>query len=677
MRRRFYILIEKIDTAILEFGNSNNEILKNISQRLKEIKTRKIKFKNFKFNLIKSESNYQVDNPSHIVSAECKNVLINGDMGTGKTTFFDKLLHLFYNWELNMSPLQGLVTDITIELRNGKEEHHHIKFTSSGKARKLLVDEYNDITSLQILKDLGLIENDLVPIFFIGQRPENFLPLAEFGDNFSRFKQYFYHFTDKEILEVFKENLKNVRKTVNQNQELMVHYNNAILDLNFEIEDLSEKDKDIKFFIENFSEIQNKLQFLKNDEVLLQKVSEKKEIEREISDIKRKRIKIENLSKIEIPSAKLLKKEKPDTYHFRYDLYVNYPNRCPICANFLSFDRFYKAVDKKRCFLCRSENFQYPEYSPNVKELSGSEKDGLGSYGELDYSIQINKMQKRKAEIEKEIEEIKTKANFWKSQHDTDVLKIMSKFYRDLNRSNFSMDEEYSRQNEVFKNNKEILLMKQKQKTDFISKIETLKVRDKENQTLLNSLKKYYDAFTKQVEEELSKNFDQFKLDIEYFWAKLSADNIKSIVVKDNKLYAVTFNEKGTSRPIQINSLIHKTQKRISESQLNVLRYAIHLSLIKNFVEKYSDVPLRTIIIDDPDTKGIYRFMILLEEEFSKSLDFQIITLTSENIKDLPWKNEFFTRNEKNLKKDESTYQASLDEFLNVPLNKSELEEEE
>lgn len=642
--------------AIEDLKNSDDELFQQFSNDLKNILKEKFEFKDFKISSIITTANPQADNPSHNYKINSQNFLVKGSIGTGKTTFFDKILHPFYNWEKEKSPIQDYVTDIKIEFDNDREKIE-LKYNSSGKTSKILLGEYNQKDSINLLKKYGFLEKSIVLLFFISETADFPDLFRNKIDNFLRFKEFFYNPVQFNILNYLREQISIFKNRLIGNRMELLSFKNALVDIQQEIKELKEDIYDIKQFIENFEIIKEKLSSIKSNEELLKLNAKEKEIEREIAGLKQRRRKRQNyLDGIDS------KKGYRENLDFIINLHINSANICPVCSSFITFDDFKKSYNKKLCYLCKSERFEYPKFQQPKAE---SESPGL-----LNDSILLHNREKQLEIVKKE--KVKLKANVL--QKDSEVIKIMSKFYLDLNRPNFSLNEELIRKKRQLNNFKVILRDKTNRKTNYLQiRQNQLEKNIEIIQKILNQIQELFKKTKKSVDNENSRIFEQFKEDIRYFWDKLSSDDIKSIVVQDNELTAVTFSKKEYPKKIKITSLSKMTQRGLSMSQLNVVRYAIHLSLIKNLVKKYEKVPIRTIIIDDPENKIIDSLVKVLEEDFSKALNFQYILFTTDKPDGFNGQIIEFKRYENDIKKNESKYKTLLDYLTNPPKKDSGL----
>ena len=113
-----------------------------------------------------------------------------------------------------------------------------------------------------------------------------------------------------------------------------------------------------------------------------------------------------------------------------------------------------------------------------------------------------------------------------------------------------------------------------------------------------------------------------------------------------------------------------KKDNQLSDSALNALRYAIHLSFLKILYDERAYLPLKFIIIDTPDYEIDSAFYNVLEEDFIKKRNFQIIILTtSKSALFESWTSEKFEKYEKRKKMDKETRQMVIDYYLKPKKN--------
>jgi len=185
-----------INKVINDFRDLSIEYLEDLVLDLEMIITQKIDFQDLKIKYVKTNENRKVDNPAHEIAFNKKNYFIIGEMGTGKTTFFDKIYHAFVSREEVSSPIQNYITDIEIILENKKNEYSLVFKTSTTEPKKtnIYLSNNNQESSLELLESLGLINNHINQIFFISQLPKDdklFEDLTKIKD-FTLFSEFFY-----------------------------------------------------------------------------------------------------------------------------------------------------------------------------------------------------------------------------------------------------------------------------------------------------------------------------------------------------------------------------------------------------------------------------------------------------------------------------------------------------
>ncbi len=163
---------EIINQAIKACMNSKSKYLNNFAFKLEKLKVQKFEFKDLKISSIKTNENRRVDNPHHEIKIDNNNFLIIGEMGTGKTTCFDKIFHPFVSSDEIHSPIQGYLTDLKIIFNNDAEQYNFVfKTSTSERKTKVLLNENDEEKSSSLLNQIGLFSNKYLPIFIILQNP--------------------------------------------------------------------------------------------------------------------------------------------------------------------------------------------------------------------------------------------------------------------------------------------------------------------------------------------------------------------------------------------------------------------------------------------------------------------------------------------------------------------------
>lgn len=653
--------METIENALSEFKKSNFEFLDTLIQNLHQYKSKEIHFQDLKIRKINTNENRDVDNLSQNLEMNKQNFIIIGAMGTGKTTCFDKIIHPFISRKNIKSPIQNYTTDIILELKNEKNEYKLIfKSPTVQKHPILTIEGYNEEASIPVLKNLGLIDNQIIRTFFISQDQNND-PLFELEDyikDFSKFSEFFYNPKELEILEIYKKYLNSIEALFREKLQIKNQIINILIDIESDINNYEDLIASMKNFCKNFDLIKAKIQEIKDNNILREKVAKKKDINKKISDMENKLKKLNNINQFE-EKVKMRTKDKIK------QSYIDYDPICPICNNPISLKTFRERYNRKECFLCGESHYIYskiqkiPDYEDNnIIILSG----------EFDFETELKKLKNQKIKIDKEIEKIKDSTNY----SNNNLLNLMSEFYIDLNRPNFSIDEEFTRQKNLLTNYNKLLIDKKVDFEDNNKKLIELNLEIKNLEDGINLAEKHFKLYLEKLKQENDKFFSSFVNDLAKFWKMISSDNKKVVEYNqyENCLYVATISKNGNVRYGRIRSLkLRKHPGRLSSSQLNVLRYAIHFSLIKNILKKFQKLPIRSVIIDDPDNEFRNPFFKFIDEEFIRALNFQIIIFTNESeivrrkIEE-GWKYTEFNRNEKIQNSNNESFQTTLQRYI-------------
>jgi len=177
---------------------------------------------------------------------------------------------------------------------------------------------------------------------------------------------------------------------------------------------------------------------------------------------------------------------------------------------------------------------------------------------------------------------------------------------------------------------------------DLLGKIQDYKKHNEESEQSYNEIASNLDYiqnlkknFSDELEEDSNNTYSLFCEKITEYWTKLSKIKDKEIIVKNDQLYVYSTSRKKASKSAKITSLSHK-QKRLSRSQIELLRYSIQLALIMGIYSKFQVLPIKAIIIDDPNSKYVPELIDLLDSEFIQKWGFQILILTNINVV-YPW----------------------------------------
>ncbi|MFX1257241.1 MAG: hypothetical protein ACFFAN_05255 [Promethearchaeota archaeon] len=650
--------MEIIKNAINDFKSSEIEYLDEIVQNLKEISFQKPKYQDLKFIKINTNENKSRDNPPHELEPIKQNMFITGRMGTGKTTCFDKIYHPFVARQDDRSPIKKYTTDITIQLEDESEKYRFtFKTKTTTRETVITLNSYDEETSLLIMRKIGLIDNPLLPVFFIPQDRNHDILISNdtYFKKFSKFSEILYKPAELKAKKEFKIFLKKLKKIQNETLRVNNHIKNRNIDIEADIDNYTNEINTITKFIDNFEKIKIKLEEIKTNKILRDKILLRNKIFKEITEIQHKLEKLNNIKEFE----KNVKKSTNDEIK---ELYIEYDPICPICNDPISLKSFKQRKKRNQCFLCDDSYYNYPIkdrtpiYSHNEIEISKES---------LNFEEQLKSLKKQKITLNREINEIKEQT---KDQND-ELIEIMGNFYIDLNRPGFSIDDEFSRQTNLRENCQGIINEKRKEFERNNEKLEKIKNEIKIIDLTIEKISDYYHKFINELEKENREVFLEFIKNMEIYWKLISKNEKKVIYYNkyEDNLVLATISKNGNPRVDPIISLTSHKQTRISLSQLNVLRYAIHLSLIKSILKKYNALPIRTIIIDDPDDECREEFLEFLKETFLEDLNFQTIIfidkleLVAEKIKGIHKK---FEINEKIQNSDTFTFQTTLDNHL-------------
>jgi len=559
------------------------------------------------------------------------------------------------------SPIQNYTTDIIIELKNKKNEYKLIfKSPTTQKHPILTIEGYNEEISIPLLKNLGLIDNQIIRTFFISQDQINdpLFELEDYIQDFAKFSEFFYNPIELEIFEIYKKDLKSIKTLYHEKLQIKNQIVNVLFDLEFDINNYKDLITSIENFCNNFDLIKLKFQEIKNDNILRDKITKKKDINKKISDLEYKLKKLNNINQFE-EKVKMRTKDKIK------QSYINYNPICPICNNPISLKTFRERYERKECFLCGESSYIYSE----IQKLPDYEDNNIIIPGdEYDFETELKKLKNQKKKIDDEIENIKDSTDYL----DKNLLNLMSEFYIDLNRPNFSIEEELIRQNNLLTNYKKLLIDKEVDFEDNNKKLSKLNLELQNMEEGINLAIKHFKLYSEKLKQENDKFFSSFVKDLAKFWKMLSNDSKKVVEYNqyENCLFVATISKNGNVRYKPIQSLKpRKHPGRLSSSQLNVLRYAIHFSLVKNILKKFQKLPIRSVIIDDPDNEFRNSFFKFIEEEFIKALNFQIIIFTtdSEIVRskiEEGWRFTEFNRNEKIQNSNTNSFQTTIQSYI-------------
>jgi len=613
-------------------------------------------YENLKINLIETGENLQADNPAHTIELNCNNGFIIGGMGTGKTTCYDKISHPFIAEDQIKSPIKNYVTDLKIEFKMHTTHNFRFHTSTSLSATQINIDEKKD--PLKLLRELGLFKNHIIPAFFIPQLPENDKLFESDQDieDFSRFSRYFYSTNEIKAETLFENRVNELNQKIDAKVLRKNKFEINFIENSAEIEKVSQKINLISGFINNYDLIINKLDYIKSNRELKKKINRRKKIIEEIRELRSRKEKLEKINE----AQKITHKKHSDNVK---ELYIDYSPKCPECDEMVSLKVFEQRYQKKNCLLCGISDYEYSVQKITPIKI---DEDIIPKKLKKNYKVNLNKLHDDLIEVNNEINDIKKSTDF----SEKEVTDLMSIFYLDLNRPGFSSDEEYNREVELQKNKKDYLRDLKEKNKNIIQIIDDVEVEIVDLLATLEELNEIYIDFKIKVKKNILRFFDSFIESIKEFWTELCGEDKKGIeYFPDNKkLHIVSVHNIGTTRANKIESL-RRPHGRISDSQLNALRYAIHLSLIKNLFKKNIKCPIRFILIDDPDKEFRDKFLQFLKKNFIDDMNFQVIIFStpSDEINKYVkggWKSINFEKNQDLEYIMSKNYQISLTKFL-------------
>jgi hypothetical protein len=113
-------MILGLDESLDRIKKADLPYLNDFLENFEDVITKESNFQDFKIKFIDAHENPRVDNPQVQRDLHEDKIIIHGEMGTGKTTFFDKIYHLFVDKDAPVSPIKKLTTDILIKLTNSE-----------------------------------------------------------------------------------------------------------------------------------------------------------------------------------------------------------------------------------------------------------------------------------------------------------------------------------------------------------------------------------------------------------------------------------------------------------------------------------------------------------------------------------------------------------------------------
>jgi hypothetical protein len=614
---------EFFDNSVLGILNNVDKIVnKDIVNHINNSINKSLNFINLKIEKIFTTGSNQIDNPNRTLIPKKNPIIIWGNSGVGKTTFFDKILHIFANHSNDKSPIMDYVTFIAINFGN-KTDKFKIEFNSSSKRNKFSSKKWKDEEILEHLKMYGLINNKLSLQNFISSDTDILNHFQEYIANFSNFIEIFYNPKDLEVLDLIKNFYNELKLVISEYIRKAKFYQIQINNQRDVIDETKQKLKNLKLFFNNIEGIRKLLDFLKEDSFLIECREDIKKIRKEII------YQDNQISKINALNEKIKNKAKEDNFlNFVKKEYLKSQDTCILCNSTLDFNNYYFSYKTNKCYLCHNDYFDYKKYNP--QELVSHKIESDDSH----FSIIFNLAKKTK--LKANIKEIRNKMKEYKkhtkiSEEILGLTKIATPFYREIQSKIIDMNNPLPIINNRIHNYEESLKKFKIEENFYYSELEKIKDILTNLKSKLNQTKEIVSKFKLILDNEAKKYYNDFCVDLSKFWTILAKEEKKKVLVKNNKLYAVTISDAGNIKRNIINSFKPKV-RRLSRSQAEMLRYAINLSAIKNTYLSLNSLPMKTIIFDDPDEKCIPELIKIFNDEFIGKLDFQVILITNKKI---------------------------------------------
>ncbi len=653
--------MQKINIVSLDLLKNIKKFDNILSEKIQRLSDSKLDYQNFKVKKIRTNENNQVNNPSHKIDFNNNNYWILGDINTGKTTYFDKIYDFFVRPKDYGSPIKtNIMNRSTLELSNQAGDLEiilDIKSNSDRKVSEILFDSNSNTINMQIY---GLLENKLNLINFITQKTINDEFFKQQNFNISNFSDFSYNYLIKNnILQIFNE-IQSSKNRIKQNikviEKELISIDLNIINLESEIKDLSERKDNIELFLNHTNQIKDYLDNYQKDEEIEDLLATKKEILRKKKVLKSRQKREESTKKYE---NKVFKKtdEKIKELYYELDPF------CPICGNAQTLKAFKKKFDKTSCYLCGEYTFDY-----EIKDTLEVEKNTQQVEDDDKLFKRINYL---KEELRKISRKINIKLNKKKKiEISNELRKLLNVYYLDLIRPGFSFDEEIQRKKELKENFEYLYNTKTKELEPIKNKKQNLTEEQKRNKNNLVQLKLVLEEIKTKQQDKIFKLLDKIGKSINDYWEKITNDPIGGMFYFSNSqsLQYITVSNNNKPWPNPIRDI--KKDNQLSDSALNALRYAIHLSFLKILYDESANLPLKFIIIDTPDNEINSAFYNLLKEDFIEKREFQIILLsTSKSTPFESWSSERFEKYEKRKKMDKETRQMVLDYYLRPKKN--------
>jgi len=629
----------------------------DFSKEVLEYFDRQSNYLNFKIKKIKTNENNQVNNPSHEINFDCKNYWILGDINTGKTTFFDKLYDFFLNPFEYGSPIKNnIINNSTLHLQSELEDkilQITIKSNSDNKSVKILLNSNLDIKSLE---NYGLLNNNLNLINFITQKVDDdeFFKKTNFSiSNFFNFSQnYLVDMNIIQIKKILENQFRDILDKKIKNEKNLASIELNITNVKDEIETVNEKLENIDLFLKKKDEINLYLDNYEKDKHLEDLMEEKKKLTKKIENL-RNRLKRQKIV------HRYEKKTFELTDKYIRDLYFEYNPYCPICGHYGTLKSFRDRLEEDQCYLCGLFQFDYLEDQDKENDDISVDNDS-----EKNLKIKIKELDNERLRKTEKINNLLD--NKKEKEINQELKKALNFFYIDIIRPGFTIAEETKRKRKL-KKNFEFLLKEKRQELD-LSKNKKKKLSEKNEKfnTDIRTLKSAIEDIENEAEKQIKILINEIKDSISSYWKEITKDPIGDIFYnpEPKSLEYVTVSNNDKPWPNRIKNV--KKDNQLSDSALNALRYSIHLSFLKVLYDNKKKLPLKAIIIDTPDFEINKSFFKVINEDFVKERDFQIIILTTNKEEQFQsWNEKRFDKYEKRKKMDSKVRQMMMDYYLN------------
>jgi len=588
--------------------------------------------------------------------------IIKGPNGTGKTTSFDKIWHLFRNHKRQSSKIRKLLTNLELILKDQNENlEYYIKYHSqhgyNGNQfeifKNILNPDLSVLKSVQLsdpedfLKKNLVIDYKLNETMFISEILDNSF-VQKYCVNETQMRQLFrlpiinFLFDEVKNYDIdFKkkvENLENQIKTAEINLE-----NNK-----YTKERIEKEIANYQFIIDNeISFIEASKVYNKADEDLKKRgESIEKKIRGLKLKLKNKRRELDELNKFNIKNVI----DKLDLF------YQAEPRYCWKCDSNIIINKFKKRLEKSLCYVCGIGTIDYSSELKVIPEIEISEFDKNKKIIQQEISnfkTEIDKYYRRIGAYIKKPENIDDKV--WKK------CKYIDDINNEIEAANLLVDEDKIKIDALDEN---------------IIKNKTLLEKNKKILEKLGKKLKSLDIIKKKLKNIEEEQFQNYKKEI------FNLTNQILIEFTDKTIGYLNFNENGElvllssfytdetkKKALDKTRRLYDSKSYVSPGTLRKIDFAFALAFF--FLNRKNHMrPLNLIIIDSmnfldsADQEMIYRSFL------KENPDYQILIFNNEiptNLDETDYEITNITRNPllrileplKSIKR-----QTSLDRFL-------------